>query len=63
MEFGKRLQEARVAAGLSQQALAEKIGVKKAAISKWELGKREPSFERLALLAKALNVKISTFLE
>lgn len=63
MEFGKRLQEARTAAGLSQQALADKIGVTKATISNWELGKREPGFERLVLLAKTLNTKISTLLE
>lgn len=42
--------------GLSQEALAEKIGVSRQAISKWETGEATPEVGKLALLAKTFNV-------
>ena len=38
MEFGKRLCELRRRQGLSQEALAERLGVTRQAVSKWETG-------------------------
>lgn len=36
MNFGDRLKEIRATQGLSQEQLAEKIGVSRQAITKWE---------------------------
>ena len=34
--LGRRIQEARKAAGLSQESLGERLGVSRQAVSKWE---------------------------
>ena len=36
--LGKRIKDARLLAGFTQEKLAEKVGVSRAAISRWELG-------------------------
>ena len=36
MTLGQRIQEYRKAAGLSQEALGEELGVSRQAVSKWE---------------------------
>lgn len=41
---------------LSQEVLAEKIGVSRQAISKWETGEAAPELSKLALLAKTFGV-------
>ncbi len=38
MDFSDRLKEIRKNAGLSQEQLAEKIGVSRQAVTKWETG-------------------------
>lgn len=38
MEIGKKIQKLRKERGLTQEALAEKIGVSAQAVSKWENG-------------------------
>lgn len=38
VKTGTRIKELRIAAGLTQEELGEKIGVKKAAVHKWESG-------------------------
>lgn len=38
MELGKQIYELRKKANLSQEQLAEKVGVSRQTISKWELG-------------------------
>ncbi|MBR1555775.1 MAG: helix-turn-helix transcriptional regulator [Oscillospiraceae bacterium] len=55
-EFGKRLRKLRKKAGFTQQQLADKIWVSKAAISNYELYERNPSPEILIKLAKAFHV-------
>ncbi len=54
--FGKRIKELRQKAGLTQQQLAERIWVSKAAISNYELYERNPSPEILIKLAKVFHV-------
>lgn len=39
MELGKQIYELRKKANLSQEQLAEKVGVSRQTISKWELGR------------------------
>ena len=45
MEIGNKIQELRKKNGLSQEQLAEKIGVARQTISKWELGETYPDLE------------------
>ena len=55
-DFGKRVKELRQKAGLTQQQLAERILVSKAAISNYELYERNPSPEILIKLARVFHV-------
>jgi transcriptional regulator with XRE-family HTH domain len=55
-DFGKRLQEIRTDAGLTQSALAKALNTSQSAVSQIESGEREPSFEMLRRLAEALGV-------
>lgn len=48
--------------GLSQEALAEKIGVSRQAISKWETGEATPEVGKLSLLAKTFHVTVDWLL-
>ena len=60
MTTGDRIRKARLAAGLTQEQLAEKIGVKNAAIHKYEVGiVKNLKRETIAALAEALDVKPS----
>lgn len=54
--FPERLVKARKMRGLSQEELAEKSGLKAAAVSHFETGARKPSFDNLRKLADALDV-------
>lgn len=60
MTTGERIKEARIAAGLTQTELAEKVGLKFSAIHKYESGKVvNLKRETIAALATVLNVKPS----
>lgn len=54
--FGQRLKALRLKAGLTQQQLAERIWVSKAAISNYELFERTPSPEILVKLSRVFHV-------
>lgn len=54
--FSLRLKELRTAKGLSQQALADILGVTKTQISDMERSKVTTSLERLVMLADVLDV-------
>lgn len=56
--FGDRLTAAREAAGMTQESLAKRIGVKKTTLSNWEDDLSEPRANRLSMLAGLLNVSM-----
>ena len=58
LQIGARLLEYRKNAGLSQEEFAEKIGVSRQAVSKWELDKAYPDLDRLVCICGILNVRI-----
>ena len=60
--FGDRLAAAREDAGLSQKALAERLGVKEATMTAWENDMKEPRANRLQMLSGMLNVSIAWLL-
>lgn len=58
MEIGGRIAEIREQVGLTQSALARSIGTSQSAISQIEAGERNPSYDMLRQIAKALNVSV-----
>ena len=58
MEFGKKIMNLRKKSGLSQEELAEKIGVARQTISKWELGETSPDLEEAKELSKIFNISL-----
>ncbi len=58
----KKLTALRKHNSLSQEALAEKIGVSRQAISKWERGEASPDTENLLLLSNIYSVSIDDLL-
>lgn len=56
MDFGNRLKELRLQAGLTQKQLAEQIGITKSVVSFYELRERTPSPDVLIKLASIFHV-------
>ena len=56
MELYEKLYELRRASGMSQEELAEKLGVSRQAVSKWESGASDPSTTNLMALAKLFGM-------
>lgn len=55
VRLGRRLREARLAAGLTQAELAARIGSQQSSISHIELGRANPSLLALERIAAAVN--------
>lgn len=55
-EMGKRIRKKRRAKSMTQEALAEKVGVTSAYIGMIERGERAPSLEFFVMLTNALDV-------
>jgi transcriptional regulator with XRE-family HTH domain len=60
---GHNVRRLRLAAGLSQAELAERMGVDRAYVSGLELGQRNPTIVTLWHIAKALGVKLRLFFD
>lgn len=58
MEFNQKLQELRKQRGLTQEELAKKLYVTRAAVSKWELGRGYPNIDSLKDIAKFFSVSL-----
>ena len=58
MTLGNRLQRLRQRQGLSQDALAEKLGVSRQAVSKWERDEAVPEVEKLLRLSELYGVSL-----
>ena len=56
MKFSERLSDLRKRKGLSQEALAEQLGVSRQAVSKWENGEAMPELSKLELLCRIFEV-------
>jgi transcriptional regulator with XRE-family HTH domain len=60
-QLGDRLRELRDEAGISQEQLANEIGLDRTYISGIERGKRNPSIQSLYRIAKGLDVTLEVF--
>lgn len=56
---GKRIETLRKSKKISQEDLAEKVGVSRTTIYKWESGTSVPNFAKLQALARALETTVS----
>jgi transcriptional regulator with XRE-family HTH domain len=53
MKGGLLIREARLRAGLSQRALAERMGTSQPAVARWEDGRQEPAFDAVVKALQA----------
>ena len=60
---GDNIRRYRVGLGMSQAELGERVGKKRSAIGNYEGGTREPDYDTLLALAKALGVTASELLD
>lgn len=63
MEIGNKILELRKKKGLSQEELAEMIGVARQTISKWELGETSPDIKQSKELSKIFNVSLDELVD
>lgn len=63
IEIANRLVELRKANNLSQEALAEKLGISRQAVSKWERAEASPDTDNLILLARLYQVSLDELLK
>jgi len=59
--LGNRIREIRKMKGLTQEQLAELVNIEQKHVSRIELGKSAPTFERLELFSQVLDVPITDF--
>ena len=63
MTLGEKLKQARRNAGLSQEELAQKLCVSRAAVAKWETDKGLPDILNLKAIAALLDVSVDHLLD
>ena len=59
MALSEKLYELRKKDGLSQEQLAERLGVSRQAVSKWESGKAVPESDTLISISEYFNVSLT----
>ncbi|MBO4449180.1 MAG: helix-turn-helix transcriptional regulator, partial [Clostridiales bacterium] len=62
VKIGRFIAECRKAKGLTQAALAEKLGITDRAVSKWETGKSLPDASIMLVLCKLLEFDVNELL-
>lgn len=60
--IGARIRAARKQAGLSQAALATRLGIGQGVVSDWEAGQRRVGYDELWTLAKLLGVAVEALI-
>lgn len=63
IEIANRLVELRKKMGLSQEELADKLGLSRQAVSKWERAEASPDTDNLICLAKLYGVSLDSLLD
>ncbi|MBQ6275157.1 MAG: helix-turn-helix transcriptional regulator [Bacteroidales bacterium] len=58
MEFNEIFKEIRTKRGLSQEFMAEKLGIDSSAVSNIEKGKRDVKVKELGIIAKAFEISV-----
>lgn len=63
MSLCEKLQTLRKKNGLSQEELAEKLGISRQAVSKWESGQSAPDLNKLIIISKLYNVTVDSLVK
>lgn len=63
MELGKKMHQLRKMSSLTQEQLAEKLGVSRQTISKWESGSSVPDLESMVRFSRLFQVSLDDLLE
>ena len=63
LKVANKLYELRKQNKMSQEELAEKLGVSRQAVSKWERAEASPTTDSLILLAQLYNISLDELLE
>lgn len=58
MALGRRIQTLRLAAGWSQEQMAERLSVERQTVSKWERNISEPDLDSLAVLSDLFKISL-----
>ena len=61
-DFARNIKRRRAERGMSQEQLAEKLGVSRQAVSKWENGTSDPSTSNLLAIARLYGVSAEELL-
>ena len=62
MTFGEKLKQLRTSRGISQQKLADSLGMAQSSIGSYETGVREPSFAVIQRFARYFHVPFSSLM-
>ena len=63
MKLSDKIVRLRKSNGMSQEELADKLGVSRQAISRWEMGTSDPSTSNLFALAKLYGISVEELLK
>ena len=63
MKFNEKLVMLRKQHNLSQEQVAEKLGVARQTISKWELGETTPEMDKLIMISELYNITLDELMK
>ncbi|MCI9193085.1 MAG: helix-turn-helix transcriptional regulator [Acutalibacter muris] len=63
MNLSDRIQELRKTKGMSQEELADRVGVTRQAVSKWESGQSVPELDKIVALSEIFDVSTDYLLK
>ena len=63
MTIGQKIARLRISANISQEELAETLGISRQSVSKWELGEAVPEIDKVIKLADIFNVTTDKLLQ
>ena len=63
MQFAEKMQKLRKERGMSQENLAEIIGVSRQSVSKWESGQSYPEMDKMIALSELFNVSVDNLVK
>ena len=62
MTIGEKITHLRNAAGISQEALADKLSVSRQSVSKWEMDQAQPQIDKILQICELFSVSTDDLL-
>lgn len=62
MDFARNLKTLRRVRGMTQEQLADRLGVQRSTVTQWEVGRSVPRLDRIHELAEALGVGVGSLI-